>query len=290
MAKLRISGGELRGRRLAAPRRGSEVRPTTERVREAVFSILGDVGGARVLDLYCGTGALRLEALSRGAAHATLVDSRHAAWRQRNVEALGPGRPRRGRCAPTRCAGSTARLRRGFDLVLCDPPYGLADRLGHASTTPAPRARARGPRDGRGLAPGPAGAGSCRWLRERAYGDTLVRAPTGGGRRERRAAPRSRSARAATTRSPTATSTSSPAPRASSTGSSSGSSTSRSASRRRCSPPRSGKDFLEQATSRSPTSRSRSSPTCWSTSRRRTARRRSSRACARSPTSSTSSR
>ena len=88
--QLRISGGELRGRRLRGPRRGSEMRPTTERVREAVFSILGDVGGARVLDLFCGTGALGLEALSRGAASAVLVDS-DPALAQRNVEELELG-------------------------------------------------------------------------------------------------------------------------------------------------------------------------------------------------------
>ena len=66
------------------------MRPTTERVREAVFSILGDVGGARVLDLFCGTGALGLEALSRGAASAVLVDS-DTALAQRNVEELELG-------------------------------------------------------------------------------------------------------------------------------------------------------------------------------------------------------
>src|SRR5215218_7929078 len=83
---VRVSGGELRGRRLQVPKKG--VRPTTEKVREAVFSILGDVAGARVLDLFCGSGALAIEALSRGAAEATLVDTRPATAR-RNLEALG---------------------------------------------------------------------------------------------------------------------------------------------------------------------------------------------------------
>ena len=64
---MRVVAGELGGRPLLAPR-GWKVRPTSDRVREAVFSALGDVAGARVLELYCGTGALALEALSRGAA------------------------------------------------------------------------------------------------------------------------------------------------------------------------------------------------------------------------------
>jgi 16S rRNA (guanine966-N2)-methyltransferase len=73
---LRIVAGELKGRRLSTPpRRSATLRPTSDRVREAVFSILGDIEGARVLDLYCGTGALGIEAVSRGAAGAELVDT-----------------------------------------------------------------------------------------------------------------------------------------------------------------------------------------------------------------------
>ncbi len=70
---MRIVAGDLGGRHLLAPR-GHSVRPTSDRVREAIFSALGDVEGTRVLDLYTGTGALAIEALSRGAARATLVD------------------------------------------------------------------------------------------------------------------------------------------------------------------------------------------------------------------------
>src|ERR671924_216339 len=70
---MRVVAGELGGRRLVAPR-GWRVRPTSDRVREAIFSALGEIEGARVLDLYCGTGALGIEAISRGAAHATLID------------------------------------------------------------------------------------------------------------------------------------------------------------------------------------------------------------------------
>src|SRR5512146_452547 len=84
---MRVIAGELKGQRLVAPR-GWQVRPTSDRAREAIFSALGDVQGAEVLDLYCGTGALAIEALSRGAARATLVDSdtRPALG---NVERLG---------------------------------------------------------------------------------------------------------------------------------------------------------------------------------------------------------
>jgi 16S rRNA (guanine966-N2)-methyltransferase len=127
MVELRVSGGELAGRRLRAPR-GARIRPTTERVREALFSILGDLDGLRVLDLFCGTGALGIEALSRGAASATLVDS-DARVARRNVAELGLG----DRAEVVR-ADALRYLRRapamGFDLVLCDPPYRLADRLG----------------------------------------------------------------------------------------------------------------------------------------------------------------
>jgi 16S rRNA (guanine966-N2)-methyltransferase len=86
---LRVVAGELKGRRLASPpRRSADVRPTSDRAREALFAILGDVSGARVLDLFAGTGALAIEALSRGAASAVLVDS-DSRLARRNVEGLG---------------------------------------------------------------------------------------------------------------------------------------------------------------------------------------------------------
>jgi 16S rRNA (guanine966-N2)-methyltransferase len=123
---MRVVAGELRGRRVVAPK-GADVRPTADRVREALFSILGDVAGAQVLDLYSGTGALAIEAVSRGAAGAVLVDTEPAAAR-RNVEALGVA----DRCAVVR-ADAKRYLEREtgrFDLIFCDPPYKLADRLG----------------------------------------------------------------------------------------------------------------------------------------------------------------
>src|SRR6266550_2965213 len=86
---MRVVAGELRGRRLAAPpRRSAAVRPTADRVREALFAILGRLDEASVLDLFCGTGALGIEALSRGAGRATLVDS-DVSLARRNVRELG---------------------------------------------------------------------------------------------------------------------------------------------------------------------------------------------------------
>ena len=75
---VRVTGGRLGGRRLVAPR-GARTRPTSDRVRESLFAVLGPLDGARVLDLFAGSGALGLEALSRGAARATFVDSAPAA-------------------------------------------------------------------------------------------------------------------------------------------------------------------------------------------------------------------
>src|SRR5919108_3535734 len=113
MPPLRVSGGELRGRRLRSGRGG--VRPTTERVREALFSILGDVSGLRVLDLFCGTGALAIEALSRGAVAATLVD-RDVAVARHNIEQLGlAGRARAVRSDVVRFLRRSGLER--FDLV-----------------------------------------------------------------------------------------------------------------------------------------------------------------------------
>ncbi|MBW0115834.1 16S rRNA (guanine(966)-N(2))-methyltransferase RsmD [Pseudonocardia abyssalis] len=124
----RIIAGTAGGRRLTVPPSGT--RPTSDRVREALFSALGhDPGldGAAVLDLCAGSGALGLEALSRGAAHALLVESdrRAAAVLQRNVAELGlPGAQVRAAPAGT-VLGAPAP--RAFDVVLVDPPYDVPD-------------------------------------------------------------------------------------------------------------------------------------------------------------------
>jgi 16S rRNA (guanine966-N2)-methyltransferase len=125
-----VIAGELGGQRLVAPR-GWKVRPTSDRVREAIFSALGDVAGARVLDLYCGTGALAIEALSRGATAATLVD-RDTRAALGNVERLGLRdraelvRADVGRWLAGRPADPDAPR---FDLVFVEAPYRLADRV-----------------------------------------------------------------------------------------------------------------------------------------------------------------
>lgn len=128
---MRIVAGELRGRRLSAPP-GNLTRPTADRVREAIFSIVGPVDGLDVVDLFAGSGALGLEAVSRGAASATLVERapRALATIRANVEALGVGdrvrvvgRDWHAALAAERVAG------RGFGLCLCDPPYSVAGRV-----------------------------------------------------------------------------------------------------------------------------------------------------------------
>lgn len=128
---MRVIAGELKGQRLVAPR-GWKVRPTSDRVREAIFSALGErVVGGRVLDLYCGTGALAIEALSRGAASAVLVDqdTRPALG---NVQRLGLGdRAELVRADISRWLEqvSPAHAAGKFDLVFVDAPYRLADRV-----------------------------------------------------------------------------------------------------------------------------------------------------------------
>jgi 16S rRNA (guanine966-N2)-methyltransferase len=128
---LRVIAGRYGGRRLLAPR-GSTTRPTAARVREALFSILGDVSQASVLDLYAGTGALALEALSRGAARAVLVEHDRAALEclRANVAALELGVV--AHVVPLRLPRALANvLERGpYDLVLCDPPWANREAAG----------------------------------------------------------------------------------------------------------------------------------------------------------------
>jgi 16S rRNA (guanine966-N2)-methyltransferase len=123
---VRVVAGEFRGRRLAAPR-GARTRPTADRVREALFSMLGDVSGARVLDLYAGSGALGIEALSRGARSAVFVDRdpRAVAAIERNLESLGLEQE----VLRQDAVRFLARAEGTFDLVFCDPPYDSASRL-----------------------------------------------------------------------------------------------------------------------------------------------------------------
>ncbi len=170
---MRVIAGDLGGRQLVAPR-GWKVRPTSDRAREAIFSVLGDrVGGARVLDLYCGTGALAIEALSRGAAQATLVD-RDTRTALGNVENLGLGervelvRADVARWLENREGGEEKPI---FDLVFIDSPYRLADRVGQELDTHLPRLLSDG---GRAIIESGAGRPlrieSLPRLRQRRYG------------------------------------------------------------------------------------------------------------------------
>jgi 16S rRNA (guanine966-N2)-methyltransferase len=119
---VRVIAGRLGGRRLTAPR-GLDTRPTSDRVREALFSALGDVRGARTLDLYAGTGALGVEALSRGAAHATFVESARPALAalRANLTTLAIEGSTRVVALPV--ARAIAALTGPFDLIFADPPY-----------------------------------------------------------------------------------------------------------------------------------------------------------------------
>ena len=122
---MRVSGGELRSRVIRSPQ-GDTIRPTPGRVKEALFSIVGErIAGARVLDLFAGTGAIGFEALSRGAAHATFVEL-HAPTAQairRAAEELGVAKRASVICAPAEKAAQ--RLSGRFDFVYADPPYAL---------------------------------------------------------------------------------------------------------------------------------------------------------------------
>jgi 16S rRNA (guanine966-N2)-methyltransferase len=120
---LRVTGGRLGGRRLRAPARG--VRPTADRVREAVFARLGDLEGAAVLDLYAGSGALGVEAASRGAASVVFVERAPAtlAVLRANLDTLGLGDARVIAADAARAVADLGREGRRFDLVLLDPPW-----------------------------------------------------------------------------------------------------------------------------------------------------------------------
>jgi 16S rRNA (guanine966-N2)-methyltransferase len=173
---VRIVAGRWGGRRLVAPP-GRATRPTSDRVREALFSILGPLDGARVLDLFAGSGALGLEALSRGAGEAVLVERAPAALKalRANVEALGAS-------AEVVAGDARAYLRaareRGaeYDLVFLDPPYRAADELGRElSLAPVLASHGRVVSESDRRAPLEL---DLPVTDERRYGDTLIRIHT----------------------------------------------------------------------------------------------------------------
>jgi 16S rRNA (guanine966-N2)-methyltransferase len=174
---MRIVAGERKGARLAAPR-GADTRPTSDMVREAVFAILGDVAGAGVLDPFAGSGALGLEALSRGAARVDFCERSAAALRalQTNVERLGYGE----RCSVRRQDGrrrirADAAAGRRYDLIMIDPPYRMLPALQEEFVLHLPQLLAPA---GRLVIEGPAGRPGLDLplepVADRAYGGTRV--------------------------------------------------------------------------------------------------------------------
>jgi len=173
---VRVVAGRFGGRRLVAPP-GDATRPTSDRVRESLFSVLGpSTEGARVLDLYAGTGALGIEALSRGAAAAVFVDRAPAAIKaiRANLEALGieaDVRRMHARAALRTAADSGE----AYDLIFLDPPYRRSAELGRELSEALPAVLAPGARvisesdrrDRLEL--------SLPLTDERRYGDTVIR-------------------------------------------------------------------------------------------------------------------
>ena len=173
---MRVIAGTYGGRTLKAPP-GANTRPTPDRVREALFSILGSrTEGARVLDLFAGSGALGLEALSRGAESATFVDDDRAAIAaiKSNLTALAADAEVRQADALRFLSAASARGAQ-YDLVFLDPPYRLAERLARPLSEALPAV----------LAPGAVAVAECDRRAplaldlplhdERRYGDTLIR-------------------------------------------------------------------------------------------------------------------
>lgn len=183
---LRVTGGQLGGRKLRVPK-GDRVRPTSDRVRESVFARIGDLSGARVLDVFAGSGALAIEALSRGAQEAVLVERANAvvAVVRENLAQLdleASSRVLRGdaRSVLARLSASGER----FDWIFLDPPYGaelLPEVLAQARDLLAAGGRIVLEASRRDPLPSHAGLAI---LDDRQYGDTritrLVRETPGG--------------------------------------------------------------------------------------------------------------
>lgn len=133
---MRIIAGSRKGARIFAPK-GLATRPTGDRAREAAFNLIGPVDGARVLDLYAGSGAMGLEALSRGAQDVLFVEADREACRtiDRNLDKLGLHARVLCRDVGRFLASETDT----FDLILCDPPYDAFERLRAILARHAPR-------------------------------------------------------------------------------------------------------------------------------------------------------
>lgn len=177
---MRIVGGSARGRTLRSVP-GNETRPTSDRVRQSLFDLLGQrCDGLRVLDLYAGTGALGLEALSRGALHATFVEQTKAAHEVIEANLGDLGFAAQGtliRRDALRALTDLAARKAVFDLVFADPPYALAASQQIADGLAAGGVVAEGGRvvleRGKREAP-PAPPEGFELYDDRAYGETLV--------------------------------------------------------------------------------------------------------------------
>lgn len=173
---MRVVAGVYGGRRLVAPP-GDATRPTSDRVREALFSVLGrSIDGVRVLDLFAGSGALGIEALSRGAAAAVFVDRAPAAITaiRANLDALGIDAAVH-RISARNALRAAAARGEAYDLVFLDPPYRHAAELGHELSEALPAVLAPGARvvsesDRRDPL-----AITIPLSDERRYGDTVIR-------------------------------------------------------------------------------------------------------------------
>ena len=166
---MRIVAGVAGGRRLHTPP-GKRLRPTTDRVREAVFSSLTSmnaVQGVAVLDLFAGTGALGIEALSRGAAVATFVDADETAVAMVRANLLRTGFNDRGRVVRGDAVRFAEQADHPYDLVLADPPYAFDEWPRLMAALPAPLAVLESDRP---IEPGPG------WsqLQSKRYGDSVV--------------------------------------------------------------------------------------------------------------------
>jgi 16S rRNA (guanine(966)-N(2))-methyltransferase RsmD len=174
---VRVIAGALGGRRLIAPR-GLATRPTSDRVREALFMTLEPLAGLRVMDLYAGSGALGIEALSRGASHVDFVESNAAARAvlQRNLAALEiDSLASLWSYALPQGLRRLAERVRDADLVLVDPPYGETGRevlsvLGDLELKPDLRVTL----EHHARDPVPERCGKLVRVRERRYGETRV--------------------------------------------------------------------------------------------------------------------
>jgi 16S rRNA (guanine966-N2)-methyltransferase len=136
---VRIIAGSNKGARIVAPK-GHDTRPTSDRAREAAFNLIGPVDNAAVLDLYAGSGAMGLEALSRGAASAVFVETDREACRaiDRNLEKLRLTGARVLQQDVLRVLASEAGAGRRYDLVLVDPPYEMFSSLQNRLSTYLP--------------------------------------------------------------------------------------------------------------------------------------------------------